>query len=141
MTSRLAFSYNRDVYALPGRVDDSRSQGCNLLIKGKVAEAIDSVEGLIDSLGLQAVKTGKNLSDKEIISNIFGSKAGSELITKLSDLLKMIRIHRGISLDDLSAMTGSPYSMISRLTGMLEMEGLITIDLLQRCTISPRISR
>lgn len=141
MTSRLAFSYNRDVYALPGRVDDSRSQGCNLLIKGKVAEAIDSVEGLIDSLGLQAAKTCKNLSDKEIISNIFGSKAGPELITKLSDLLKMIRTHRGISLDDLSVKTSSPYSMTARLTGMLEMEGLISIDLLQRCTISPRISR
>ena len=141
MTSRLAFSYNRDVYALPGRVDDPRSQGCNLLIKGKVAEAVDSVEGLIDSLGLQVGKPRRTLSDSEIISSIFGSDTAPDIIAALTDLLQRIRRHRNISMDDLSAMTGSPYSMIARLTGMLEMEGLITIDLLQRCAISPRISR
>ena len=141
MTSRLAFSYNRDVYALPGRVDDPRSQGCNLLIKGKVAEAVDSVEGLIDSLGLQVGKPRRALSDSEIISSIFGSDTAPDIIAALTDLLQRIRRHRNISMDDLSAMTGSPYSMIARLTGMLEMEGLITIDLLQRCAISPRISR
>lgn len=141
MTSRLAFSYNRDVYALPGRVDDPRSQGCNLLIKGKVAEAVDSVEGLIDSLGLQVGKPRRALSDSEIISSIFGIDTAPDIIAALTDLLQRIRRHRNISMDDLSAMTGSPYSMIARLTGMLEMEGLITIDLLQRCAISPRISR
>ena len=141
MTSRLAYSYNREVYALPGRVDDPRSQGCNLLIKGKVAEAIDSVEGLVGSLGLQAGKLRRCVSDNEIILDIFGRNAGPELIAKLADLMKIIRKHRGISMDDLSAMTGSQYSMIARLTGMLETEGLISIDLLQRCTISPRISR
>ena len=141
MTSRLAFSYNRDVYALPGRVDDPRSQGCNLLIKGKVAEAIDSVDGLVESLGLQSGKPRRCISDSEIISDRFGRNAGPELIAELSGLMKIIRTHHGISLDDLSAMTGSRYSIIARLTGMLEMEGLITIDLLQRCTISPRISR
>ena len=46
ITSRLAFSYNRSVYALPGRGDDSRSQGCNHLIREGVAEIIDSLEGL-----------------------------------------------------------------------------------------------
>ena len=52
MTSRLAFSYNRDVYALPGRIDDIRSQGCNWLIRSKIAEPIISTDGLIESLGL-----------------------------------------------------------------------------------------
>lgn len=141
MTSRLAFSYNRDVYALPGRIDDPRSQGCNLLIKGKVAEAIDSVQGLTDSLGLQTGRKRNSITDTDFLGGIFGGKAGPETITELSDILKTIRKHRGITLDDLSAITGSPYSIIARLTGMLEMEGLITIDLLQRCTISPRISR
>lgn len=141
MTSRLAFSYNRDVYALPGRIDDPRSQGCNLLIKSKVSEAIDSVEGLIESLGLQTGKKRSCIQEADILTDIYSGKAGPETIAELSDLLKTIRKHRGITLDDLSAMTGLQYSMIARLTGMLEMEGLISIDLLQRCTISPRISR
>ena len=35
----------------------------------------------------------------------------------------------------------SDYSRISHITGMLEMEGLISIDLLQRCTANTRIYR
>lgn len=140
MTSRLAYSYNRDVYALPGRIDDSRSQGCNLLIKSKIAEVIDSVEGLKESLGIHSGKGCVRLSDMDILTGIFGDRTGPDTITGLADLLQTIRRHRGINLDDLSAMTGLPYSTVSRLTGMLEMEDLISIDLLQRCSCT-RISR
>ena len=52
MTCRLAFSYDRDVYALPGRADDLRSQGCNHLIRARMAEPLTSEEDIIDSLGL-----------------------------------------------------------------------------------------
>lgn len=141
MTSRLAFSYNRDVYALPGRIDDVRSQGCNYLLKEKVADAIYSVEGLVESLGMIPGKARPQISDADFITKIFGSKTSPELIPELTDLFAIIKKHRGLSLDDLCVMTCSSYSRISRLAGMLEMEGLITIDLLQRCSVSPRISR
>ena len=141
MTSRLASSYNRDVYVLPGRIDDPRSQGCNLLIKEKVAEAIDSVDGLIGSLGLCLDKNRREVSGTGILQKIFGNKAGEGLISELSALFLTIRKHRGITLDDLSVINGSPYGRIRQLAGMLEMEGLISIDLLQRCTANTRISR
>ena len=141
MTSRLASSYNRDVYALPGRVDDIRSQGCNILIKNKVAESIDSVEGLIESLGMHALKSSRNQSAQSLIQEAFGSKASQETISELSYLLNIIRKHRGITLDELCVLTGSDYSRISNITGMLEMEGLISVDLLHRCTANTRIYR
>lgn len=141
MTARLAFSYNRDVYALPGRVDDQRSQGCNLLIKGKVAEAIDSVEGLMDSMGLHAGKPMRKPASKEILQSVFGTKASADMISEMSDILDAIIRHRGITLDDLSVMTASSYARVSQLARMLETEGLISVDLLQRCNISTRISR
>lgn len=140
MTARLAYSYNREVYALPGRVDDSRSQGCNLLIKSKIAEAIDSVEGLAESLGMH-MSAGKGaVSDTELIGSIFRG-ATPELVQGLAMLLSVIRKNRGINLDDLADRTGLGYSRISQLAGMLEMEGIISIDLLQRCTINIRKSR
>lgn len=37
-TARLAYNYGRDVLAVPGRVDDIRSAGCNQLIKEGIAE-------------------------------------------------------------------------------------------------------
>lgn len=141
MTSRLAFSYNREVYALPGRIDDIRSQGCNLLIKNKVAEPIDSMEGLMESLRLDTGGPLKTLSARDMVIDAFGSRAGEGLVSELAFLLATIKKHRGITLDDLCALTGSEYSRISRLTGMLETEGLISIDLLQRCSACTRFSR
>ncbi len=142
MTSRLAFSYNREVYALPGRVDDPRSQGCNLLIKEKIAEAIDSAEGLLSGMGMNAVKPARQISDKDLITACFGRNGTDDnTITELIVVFGMIRKNRGINLDDLSAKTGFSYNRIARLAGMLEMEDLISMDLMQRCTVNMRKSR
>ena len=142
MTARLSFSYNREVYALPGRIDDPRSQGCNLLIKEKIAEAIDSVEGLLSGMGMNAVKSVREISDKDMIASYFsGNGTDSSTMMELTVVFGMIRKNRGINLDDLSAKTGFSYSRIARLAGMLEMEDLISMDLLQRCTVNMRKSR
>ena len=141
MTSRLAFSYNREVYALPGRVDDPRSQGCNLLIKGKIAEAIDSVEGLAESLGVCMYAKKGQVSDESFLKAVFGSSADPTLIREMEAILKAIRRNRGMTLDELAAGTGLGYGRTAHLAGMLEMEGIICIDLLQRCTINIRKSR
>lgn len=38
--ARLAYDYRRDVYAVPGRIDDIRSAGCNQLIENGIAKII-----------------------------------------------------------------------------------------------------
>ncbi|HIK09847.1 MAG TPA: DNA-protecting protein DprA [Oscillatoriaceae cyanobacterium M33_DOE_052] len=50
ITARLANEFGRDVYALPGRIDDANSQGCLRLLKNG-AEAILSEDELLASLG------------------------------------------------------------------------------------------
>ena len=59
ITARHAYSYDRDVYALPGRVDDVRSQGCNQLIRNKIAEPVISREDFLDKLGYKAPRLRK----------------------------------------------------------------------------------
>lgn len=46
ITADFAQSYNRDVFAVPGRVDDPMSSGCNALIKSNKAALISSVKDL-----------------------------------------------------------------------------------------------
>ncbi len=41
-TAEIAFGYNRDVFALPGRTTDIQSQGCNNLIKIKSTHLVST---------------------------------------------------------------------------------------------------
>ncbi|MDC7996751.1 DNA-processing protein DprA [Gilvibacter sediminis] len=50
-TAEMAFSYNREVYAVPGRLTDSQSAGCNSLISKQLAQVYTSVEDLVSDLG------------------------------------------------------------------------------------------
>lgn len=51
VTADIANSYNRDVFALPGRATDLQSQGCNNLIKSQQANLITNAADLIYMLG------------------------------------------------------------------------------------------
>ncbi len=46
ITANLANSYNRDVFAVPGRVGDAMSTGCNNLIRTNVANLITSADDI-----------------------------------------------------------------------------------------------
>ena len=138
MTSRLAFSYNRDVYALPGRIDDIRSQGCNYLIREKIAEPITSVEELVKSLKLSSTGRSRTENVNERLNTTYSGIISDDRISRMSVLLLAIRQERGITLDELCQCCGMDYSTVSTLARTLEADGFITIDLMQRCSILSR---
>lgn len=135
ITARLASSYNREIYALPGRADDLRSQGCNRLIKEKIAEAVTSEKDLIESLGLCSTKTMVPENPGARLRSIYGRKIGEEQTDKLAAILLAIRKERGISIEELSVKTGTDYSSTAGMVMMLEADGMISTDLLHRCYI------
>lgn len=51
VTARIANDYGRDVFALPGRISDKYSAGCNSLIEHNMAALITDADHLIDSMG------------------------------------------------------------------------------------------
>ena len=136
ITCKLGFSYNRDIYALPGRIDDLRSQGCNLLIREKIAEPITSTEALLESLGMKSRSRRSPDTFKERLQGTFGRSSSAEYIDRLHTLLLAISKERGITVEELSMKTGLGYRQTAEATAMLEIEGFISIDLLQRCTIN-----
>ncbi|CAL2062029.1 DNA-processing protein DprA [Tenacibaculum sp. 190524A05c] len=50
VTADIANSYNRDVFALPGRFDDAYSKGCNNLIKSNQAHLLNSPDDIVKML-------------------------------------------------------------------------------------------
>ena len=134
-TSRLAFSYNREVYALPGRADDIRSQGCNRLIREKIAEPLTSVEELLDSLGMKASVRKDRTSLADILQETYSGSMSQEKIGSMQKILAATMTERGITIEEIAASTGLPYHTANNLCSILESDGIISIDLLQRCSI------
>ena len=136
MTARLAFSYDRDVFALPGRVDDVRSQGCNKMIAEKIAEPLVNVESFLRSVGLDHASVRADTMDiPALVASFYGDSVGKDAIREMAALLECIRKNRGATVEELGIMTGIEYGKTSSLAAMLELDGFISMDLLQRCCI------
>ena len=140
MTSRLAFDYGRDVFVLPGRVDDARSAGCNLLLREKLAEAITGTESICGQLGLGRSAGRRRRKPGELVRDCFAGSLDEVTLQRLESILEAVRERRGISYEELCQVCLLPYREVSELAGMLESEALILTDMFQRCSINPKIA-
>ena len=137
LTCSLAASYNRDVYALPGRLDDPFSEGCNELIARKAAEAVTGINSLLDSIGLSPASSSGRGSLKSRVYNIYKDREGADLAAGLSSLADLIYHNRDITLERLCQLTGMDFRETAAMAGILESDGIIATDLLRRCSINP----
>lgn len=133
MTARLAASYGRELFCLPGRIDDSRSSGCNILIQEKLAESIGDPWSISAQLGLGI--TRKDHKELEELLGICYSNYSPEVQQRLTDIALLIRSHRGITPGDISRELSLPYGEVAASVNLLESDGFVCTDLLQRCCI------
>lgn len=56
ITAEIANGYNKDVFAVPGRVNDTKSEGCNFLIKNNKAALVTGAEDILNNLGWKETK-------------------------------------------------------------------------------------
>lgn len=89
VTADIANSYNRDVFALPGRNTDIYSRGCNNLIQQNKAHLLSSAEDVVKLLNWDVQKKEKqqvqpqlfiNLDDKEQQVYNYLNKNGKQLL-------------------------------------------------------------
>ena len=116
LTADLANSYNRDVFALPGRVSDKRSQGCNNLIKTNKAALIEGVKDIEYILGWPD-------SDKPTGKDI--PVMVGELDKEERAILMLLTNGRELQVDQISAGTGFSASQTAVLLLNLEFRGLV----------------
>jgi len=117
ITAEIANSYNRDVFAFPGRLTDSYSEGCNFLIRNHKANLLTCVADLAYSMGWEKPADIKpieqfllplDLSDDE--RNIYYT---------------LQQNNAPMAIDDLTIKTNMPMSMLAMNLLNMEMQGFI----------------
>ncbi len=116
ITANLANDYNRDVFALPGRITDEYSIGCNRLIRSNRAALMESPEDFIVAMGWQPTNSKKENIQPELFLELNETEKG------VIDLLK----EKGnIGIDVLSIEAKMPMSHLSSLLLTLEFKGAV----------------
>ena len=133
ITAKYACDYNRDVYALPGRADDLRSAGCNSLIRQRMADIITEPEDLVERLGLGKSQRRRKASLESLLSRKYGPE------NPLVKMMLLVKGKPGITLEEICRETGWGWPEVTERAGILEAEGFLETDLLQRCTIPTKI--
>ncbi|MBL7884108.1 MAG: DNA-protecting protein DprA [Bacteroidia bacterium] len=116
ITADIANSYNRDVFAFPGRVNDVTSEGCNALIKQNKAALVQSAADIIYLLGWEQKKLKKGNVQKQLFVEL---KPEEELI------INVLKQKESINIDDLCFSAKMPMSKVSSLLLSLEFSGLV----------------
>jgi len=94
-TATFANAYNRDVFALPGKITDKYSQGCNQLIFQNKATAISTIKDLLDLAGFN--------ENREKTGELFPHSEVSVQLSENQEILyKCIAENPHVSLDDLA---------------------------------------
>jgi len=74
ITADIANSYNRDVFAIPGRITDAFSRGCNQLIKTNRAAVLTSVRDLAYILNWEKEDKTKKTIQKQLFIELSSSE-------------------------------------------------------------------
>ena len=119
ITAELANDYNRDVFALPGRVTDYYSKGCHMLIRKNKAMLFESADQVAEMM---------NWDDNKQ-SAITKNKNQLELFSSLNEdekkLVGVLREKGQTGIDTIAIQVALPVSKVSALLLGLEFSGVL----------------
>lgn len=115
ITAEIAFSYNRDVLALPGKISDTYSEGPNFLIKSNKAALVESAEDICKVLGWSF----KVKNEPNNIPLVF------EINEDEKKIIEILKDKGDITIDLIALAANMPVSKVSVLLLNMEFNGLI----------------
>ncbi len=118
ITVQQANGYNRDVFAVPGRVKDKFSQGCNFLIKKNMALLVENAEDVMATLRWSREDDGQ--VPRSVQGRLFDEL--TELEKKVVDLIQNAE---EIGVDQLSYASQINQSELAAHLLNLEFKGLV----------------
>ncbi len=118
ITAEIANSYCKDVFAVPGKMTDKYSRGCNKLIASHKADLLLSSEYFFHQMGWEKESSQKKKSPKQ--QNLFITFTNKEQV-----IIDILNKKDSIHIDQLSRELNIPaYTLFSTLLE-LEMKGAI----------------
>jgi DNA processing protein len=116
ITAELANSYNKDVFAIPGKINDNKSEGCNYLIKSNKASLITSADDLL---------TIMNWKEKQKAPVIKQRALFVELTSDEQTIVNILQEKEAAAIDELYLKSNLSSSAAAQALLMLEMQGIV----------------
>jgi DNA processing protein len=117
ITAELANGYNKDVFTYPGRINDSKSEGCNFLIKNNKAALITSANDVLENMAWRKKKN-------------FASKKQRELFIELTAdekiVIDILQMQEQVHIDELFIKSKLSSSAVAAALLMLEMQNIVS---------------
>src|SRR5690606_34716196 len=115
ITAYLANDYHKDVFAFPGRIKDTYSQGCNLLIKTHRAALIEGAADLAYVMRWEETTTSQARQTQLFV----------ELTDEEKLIVNLLQEHESVNIDRLIFATRFKGSILANLLLNLEFKGMI----------------
>ena len=115
VTADIANSYDRDVFAVPGRVNDLMSQGCNDLINRNKAHLLQSAKDIVQLLNWDLSKTSNTIQKRLFV----------ELDPEEEKVYKYLKQNDGQFLDLIALKTQIPIYQLTPILLQMELKGVI----------------
>jgi DNA processing protein len=115
ITAKLAAGYNRDVAAIPGRTTDPKSNGCNYLIRTKIADLINTAQDLAELMDWQATQATMSLQTR-----LFPSLTKEEL-----NIVKIIEGNESMHVDEIMLKSKMASTSLASLLLQLELQNVV----------------
>ncbi len=116
ITAELANGYNKDVFAFPGKTTDSKSAGCNYLIKNNKAILLTDAQELIEWMGWAEKTKSRNRKQKELFIELTG---GEKIIFSLLQEKETMHI------DELNIKSSLSNSAVAAAILNLELQNIV----------------
>jgi DNA processing protein len=116
VTANIAASYSRDVFALPGRVNDEFSKGCNRLIMNNQAAAITCAEDLMKAMRWESKLVPEQGKELELFP---------QLTAEQQKVVDILRKHGDQHINDLAGLMALPIYRLMAILVELDTNGII----------------
>ncbi len=116
ITANIANSYDRDVFAVPGRTTDIYSQGCNMLIKSNKAFLVDTAKDIEYIMRWEPENSKKNSGQQQLFIELDDDE---KVITNL------LKNNGETSFDWIFNQSGFSFSKTSSILLNLEFKGIV----------------